>query len=123
MTMFNLLDDQQRGQRIGKALREQRRQKGLSLAQVARETGVSASTIKRFEDFAAGGPTDKPFRYEPWGAEFLERWLDGTLTPDIIVKHDLQRVLERDPGLSRKQVQEILPEFYEIYERTRGRRT
>lgn len=121
--MFELIGDRQRGQRIGQGLRERREQKGLSLAQVARETGVSAGTIKRFEDFAVDGPADKPFRYEPWGAEFLERWLDGTLTPDIIVKHDLQRVLERDPGLSRKQVREILPEIYEIYERARGRTT
>ncbi len=108
---------------MGNAVRERRWQGGLSLAQVARETGVSAGTIKRFEDFATGGPAGKRFRYCPWGAEFLERWLDGTLTPDIIVKHDLRRVLERDPGLSRKQVRKILPEFHDIHERMRRRKT
>jgi hypothetical protein len=97
--------------------------RGLTLAQVARETGVSAGTIKRFEGFAMSGPTERAFHYEPWGAEYLERWLDGTLTPDIRVWHDLQRILDRDPVLSRRQIQEILPRFYEIYERVRERKS
>jgi transcriptional regulator with XRE-family HTH domain len=119
--MFGLSDDRERARRIGKRMRELREEKGLSLTQVARETGVSAGTIKRFEDFAQSELGDKLARFEPWGMEYLERWLNGTLTPDIIVKHDLQRVLERDPALSRDQVREILAEFYEIYERVRGR--
>lgn len=121
--MFDFLDDLDRAQRVGSRMRALREQKALSLAQVARETGVSAGTIKRFEDVAEHGPGDKRFRYEPWGAEYLERWLDGTLTPDIIVKHDLQRTLERDPGLNRTQIRELLPQLYELYERVRGRGT
>lgn len=120
--MFDFGDDEQRAQRIGSRMRALREERQLSLAQVARETGVSAGTIKRFEDYAADGTNGGRFRYEPWGAEYLERWLDGTLTPDIIVKHNLQRVLERDPGLNRAKLREILPQFYEIYERVRSRR-
>jgi transcriptional regulator with XRE-family HTH domain len=119
--MFGLIDDLERVQRIGKRLRERREQGGLSYTQVARETGVSAGTIRRFEEVAVNGPGEKPMRFEPWGVEYLERWLDDTLTPDIVVKHDLQRVLERDPALNRKQIREILSEFYEIYERVRNR--
>jgi transcriptional regulator with XRE-family HTH domain len=119
-TMFELLDDQDRARVIGQRMRERRERDGLSLTRVARETGVSGSTIKRFEDVAANDAPGKPFRYEPWGAEYLERWLDGTFTPEVRTLHDFQRVLERDPGLSRDQVRAILPEIYAIYQRVRN---
>ncbi len=91
----------------------------MTLADVARATGVSAGTIKRFEQFAERGASSEPFRYEPWGAEYLERWLDGTLTPDIVLKHDIQRLLERNGTLNKKQIRQVLPQIFEILDRAR----
>ncbi|MCA9835104.1 MAG: hypothetical protein KC435_14210 [Thermomicrobiales bacterium] len=95
-----------------------REHENLTLAQCAKDTGVSSGTIKRFEQFAAGEITSH-FRYEPWGAEYLERWIDGTLTPEIRTKHDIQRILERDTSLSRGQVKTLVAEMWAAYDRVR----
>lgn len=117
--MYGLHDDQERAKRIGERLRERREREKLTLAQVAKQTGVSSGTIKKFEQFAAG-EIDGSIRYEPWGAEYLERWLDGTLTPDIRTKHDIQRILERDSSLSKQQVRSLVAEMWAAYDRVRG---
>lgn len=119
--MFGLHDDQERARTIGTLTRERRERDGLSLADVARETGVSAGTIKRFEQFAEDHQPGKPIRYEPWGAEYLERWLAGTLTAEIILKHDIQRLLERNDALSRKQIRWVLPQIYGILDNALGK--
>ncbi len=117
--MYGLHDDEERTRRIGRDLRARRERDGLSLPQVAKQTGVSSGTIKRFEQFGAGELAG-PFRYEPWGAEYLERWLDGNLTPDIRTKHDIQRILERDTLLSREQVKVLVAEMWAAYDRVRN---
>lgn len=117
--MFGLHDDQERAKHIGQRMRELRERENLSLAQCAKQTGVSSGTIKRFEQFAAGEIAG-PFRYEPWGAEYLERWLDGTMTPEVRTKHDIQRILERDTSLSKKQVKLLVAEMWAAYDRQRN---
>lgn len=100
--MYGLHDDQERAKRVGKRLRDRREQENLPLTQVAKQTGVSSGTIKQFEQFASG-EISGPFRYELCGAEYLERWLDGTMTPDVRTMHDIQGILERDSSPSKKQ--------------------
>ena len=58
---------------LGEAVRRRREQKGLSLRDVAQETGVSASTLSRIENAAGKPDADNIARLAAWLDMPIER--------------------------------------------------
>ena len=79
---------------LGGAVRRRRQQKGLSLRDVAEETGVSASTLSRIENGTGKPDADNIARLTAWLDMPIERVMHhgnrgaGELTPVIYYPHE-----------------------------------
>src|SRR5436305_5196325 len=79
---------------LGTAVRRRREEKGLSLRDVAEETGVSASTLSRIENGAGKPDADNIARLTTWLDMPIERVMHhanrtaGELAPVIYYPHE-----------------------------------
>jgi len=106
---------------LGRAIRRRREQLGLSLRDVANETGVSASTLSRIENGTGTPDTDNIARLTRWLNMPVERIMSGEeakpvvyfpqeATPDIVEAH-----LRADRNLTPETAQALAELFRVAY--------
>lgn len=84
--------------RVGRLLKQQRAKRRITLDQAAREIGVSASTLSRWERRGSSESAKLPRQFDLETFQRISRWLEHAQVPLQDIERSLLQQVEMEPG-------------------------